>query len=109
MINMVQDLFLELATTTEQLDFPIVYASAKQGYCTDDLEKPSDDMTPLLETIIRYVPAPSGNINSPLQMLVAALDYDNHLGQIAIGRIFRGFTKQKDSGFLKSRGKENQH
>ncbi|MEE2884438.1 MAG: GTP-binding protein, partial [Chloroflexota bacterium] len=107
-INMVQDLFLELATTTEQLDFPIVYASAKQGYCTDDLEKPSDDMTPLLETIIRYVPAPSGNINSPLQMLVAALDYDNHLGQIAIGRIFRGFTKQKDSVLLMSRGKENQ-
>ena len=107
-INMVQDLFLELATNTEQLDFPIVYASAKQGYCTDDLENPSTDMTPLLETIIKYVPAPSGNIESPLQMLVAALDYDNHLGQIAIGRVFRGTTKQKDSVLLMSRGKENQ-
>ena len=65
-------------------------------------------MTPLLETIIKYVPAPSGNIESPLQMLVAALDYDNHLGQIAIGRVFRGTTKQKDSVLLMSRGKENQ-
>ncbi len=89
-VSLVQDMFLELATDAEQLDFPILYASARQGYAVADLNAESGDMTPLFETILHRVPPPSGDAEAPLQLLVAALDYDNHLGQIAIGRIFRG-------------------
>ncbi len=89
-IGMVQDLFLELATQDEQLDFPIIYASARGGYATKDLNIDSSDMAPLFEAIIESVPPPSGDPKAELQMLVAALDYDNYLGQVAIGRISRG-------------------
>ena len=88
--TMVQDLFLELATQPEQLDFPVLYASAKQGYAVTDPRATGVDMQPLFDAIIDVVPPPSGDVAGPLQMLVAALDYDNYLGQIAIGRIFRG-------------------
>ena len=88
--TMVQDLFLELATRPEQLDFPVLYASAKQGYAVTDPASPGSDMQPLFDAIIDVVPPPTGEVEGPLQMLVAALDYDNYLGQIAIGRIFRG-------------------
>ena len=99
-IDMVQDLFLELAITSEQLDYPVLLASAKLGYAVTDLESPRQDMQPLFDTIIRDVPAPSGDTDAPLQMLVAALDYDNHLGQIAIGRVSRGNIRRKDSVVL---------
>ena len=89
-LEMVQDLFLELAITSEQLDFPVLLSSAKLGYAVPDLEAPREDMRPLFDTILESVPAPSGDLDAPLQMLVAALDYDNHLGPIAIGRVSRG-------------------
>jgi len=95
-IEMVQDLFLELAVTADQLDFPVLLASAKQGYAVADLESPRVDMNPLFDTILGSVPAPSGDPDGSLQMLVAALDYDNYLGQIAIGRVFRGTLRTKD-------------
>ena len=88
--TMVQDLFLELATQPEQLDFPVLYASAKQGYAVTDPGATGVDMQPLFDAIIDVVPPPAGDAEGPLQLLVAALDYDNYLGQIAIGRIFRG-------------------
>jgi len=89
-VSLVQDLFLDLATESEQLEFPILYASARLGYAVADLSSPPRDMEPLFEAILHRVPPPSGDNEAPLQLLVAALDYDNHLGQIAIGRIFRG-------------------
>ena len=95
-LEMIQDLFLDLAVTSEQLDFPVLLTSAKQGYAVTDIDSPGQDMQPLFDAIIRTVPAPSGDPNAPLQLLVAALDYDNHLGQIAIGRVSRGRIKTKD-------------
>lgn len=86
----VQDLFLELATDADQLDFPILYASAKAGYALTNLDDEPKDLSPLLEAIVSHIPAPDADPDGPLQMLAAALDYDNHLGQIAIGRVFRG-------------------
>ncbi|MDP3063749.1 MAG: translational GTPase TypA [Chloroflexota bacterium] len=89
-VRMVQDLFLELATESDQLDFPILYASARQGWAITSLEDPRRDVEPLFQAIVDYVPPPSGDAASPLQLLVAALTYDNHLGQIVIGRLSRG-------------------
>ncbi len=86
----VQDLFLELATDADQLDFPILYGSAKQGYAVVGADDEPRDMAPLLDAIAAHIPAPVADLDGPLQMLTAALDYDNHLGQIAIGRVFRG-------------------
>lgn len=96
-VGMVQDLFLELATEPEQLDFPIIYASARQGYAVTDMKfAPGQGMQPLFDAILEVIPPPSGDPEQPLQMLVAALDYDNYLGQVGIGRIFRGRMRVKD-------------
>jgi GTP-binding protein len=89
-VSMVQDLFLELATDADQLDFPVLYTIAKEGvagHSPDQLEK---DLRPLLDTIVSDIPAPGGEIDGPFQMLVASLDYDSHRGRIVIGRIHRG-------------------
>ena len=88
--NMVQDLFLELATEEEQLDFSILYSDAKSGRALTDLDDESDSMAPLFEAILKHVPPPSDDVQGGFQLLVAALSYDNHLGQIAVGRIARG-------------------
>ena len=95
-VEMVQDLFLELATKSEQLDFPVLYVSAREGYAVADLDSPRQDMQPLFDAILEVIPPPSGDAEGPLQMLVAALDYDNYLGQVAIGRVFRGKLRAKD-------------
>ena len=95
-VEMVQDLFLELATDAKQLDFPVLYASARHGYATTELETPRSDMGPLFQAILDSVPPPKGDPTAPLQMLVAALDYDNYLGQIAVGRITSGTLRQRD-------------
>jgi GTP-binding protein len=89
-IDAINDLFLDLATDAEQLDFPIVYTSAKDGYAIINLRDKQADMTPLFEAIIEHIPPPKVDLEGNLQILVAALDYDQHLGQIAIGRVFRG-------------------
>ena len=102
-VDMVQDLFLELATEPEQLDFPILYTSARQGYATADLATPRQDMQALFDAILEFVPAPVGHPAAPLQLLVAALDYDNYLGQVAIGRVFRGTVRLGDQVALLSR------
>ena len=103
-VELVQDLFLELATKAEQLDFPILYASAREGYAVTDLDAAREDMQPLFEAMIESVPAPAGDPNEPFQMLVAALDYDNYLGQIAIGRVFRGRASRRSSVALLRNG-----
>ena len=105
-VEMVQDLFLELATSAEQLDFPVLYASAKQGYATTNLDTPCSDMQPLFKAILDSVPPPTGDPSAPLQMLVAALDYDNHLGQVAVGRITNGTLRLNDNVALLGRNSE---
>ena len=105
-VEMVQDLFLELATNAEQLDFPVLYASARQGYATTSPDTPGSDMRPLFEAILGSVPPPHGDPTAPPQMLVAALDYDNYRGQVAVGRITNGTLRQGDSVALLSRDTE---
>lgn len=96
-VESVQDLFLELATDADQLDFPILYASARQGYATLDKDQESSSIKPLFEAIVQHVPPPAGDHAAPFQMLVASLAYNNHLGQIAVGRLSRGRVAQGDS------------
>lgn len=95
-VSLTQDLFLELATDASQLDFPILYTSAKEGYAVVDPGLRGGDMTPLFDAILREVPPPPIEIG-PLQMLVSNLDYDSYKGKIAIGRIFRGKVAPHDS------------
>ena len=96
-VEMVQDLFLELATDAEQLDFPVIYTSAREGYAILDPDQAGADMQPLFDAILDSVPAPTGDPEAPAQMLVAALDYDNYLGQVAIGRITHGTLRLRDN------------
>ena len=89
-LSAVQDLFLELATDSDQLDFPVLYTSARNQYALTVEGDAPKDMAPLFDAIVDRVPAPVADPEAPLQLLVAALDYDNHLGQIAVGRVSRG-------------------
>ena len=101
--KLVQDLFLELATDESQLDFPVLYASARQGYASTDVDAPGVDMQPLFQAVLESVPPPLGDPEAPFQMLVAALDYDNYLGQVSIGRITHGTIRQRDDVTLLAR------
>lgn len=93
-IDEVFELFLELGATDEQLDFPIVYASARAGVATSDLENPKDDMKDLFDTIISHVEPPKGSIDESFQMLVTTLDSTEYMGKICIGKIVRGKVKK---------------
>jgi GTP-binding protein len=88
--DLVFDLFCELNASDEQLDFPIVYASGRDGYARLNLDEPGADMTPLLDIMRRRVLPPVGDVDQPFQMLVTMLDYDNYVGRIATGRISHG-------------------
>lgn len=99
-IDEVFDLFVELGANDEQLDFPIVYCSAKEGIAKLDVEDQSEDMTPLFETIIKRVKAPIGYVDKPLQMLVTTLDSNEYVGKIAIGKIERGVIKRNQNAAL---------
>jgi GTP-binding protein len=87
------DLFDRLGATEEQLDFPVIYASALQGYAGTEADKPAEDMTPLFETIISMVAPPQVDLEGPFQMQVSSLDYSSYVGVIGIGRISRGKVK----------------
>jgi GTP-binding protein len=89
-INEVFDLLVSLGAGDEALDFPHIFASAKEGWATDDLSKPTDNVRIIYESIIKHVPAPKVKPHAPLQMLVTSLDYSDYVGKIAIGRIFAG-------------------
>jgi len=91
--DMTFDLFCELNAADEQLDFPIVFASAKKGIATLDLEEEGRDMKPLFDTILHRVLPPVADPEKPFQMLITMLDYDSYVGRIAIGRIFHGKIK----------------
>jgi GTP-binding protein len=92
-INKTFDLFDKLGATEEQLDFPVVYASALNGYATLDLAKPSTDMRPLFEAVLKNVPAPETDVDAPLQLQISALDYSSFVGRIGVGRVRRGRVK----------------
>ena len=96
-IDEVFDLFLELGANDEQLDFPIIYASARAGYARYNVDDENNDMQPLFETIIKHVECPEGYIDEPFQMLVTTLDSNAFVGKIAIGKIHRGTVKKNQN------------
>ncbi|GIO97961.1 GTP-binding protein TypA/BipA [Paenibacillus lautus] len=93
-IDEVLDLFIELGANDDQLDFPVVYASALNGTSSMDPEKQDDNMLALYETIIDHIPSPTEKVDEPLQFLVTLMDYNEYLGRIAVGRVNRGIIKQ---------------
>ena len=92
-IDQTFDLFDRLGATDEQLDFPVIYASALEGYASEDSESRGGDMNPLFETIVQHVPCPDVDAEGPLQLQVSSLDYDTYVGVLGVGRIRRGTVK----------------
>lgn len=92
-IDELLDLFIELGADEDQLDFPVVFASGRDGYSSMDPEARDGDMTPLFEAILQHVPAPEGDLEGPLQILFSNIDYDDYTGRIGIGRVERGWVK----------------
>lgn len=95
-LDEVFELFLDLEAADNQLDFPVVYASGKEGFAVDDPSDEKGDLTPLFEAVLEHAPAPRGDSDAPLQMQIATLNYDDYLGRVAIGRVFRGKMKVGD-------------
>ncbi len=89
-VNEVFDLFVELEANDDSLDFPVIYASAKEGWATMDLSKPNRTMKPVYEAIIHNIPAPKADPDKPLQMLVTSLEYSDYVGRVAVGKVFAG-------------------
>ncbi|CRF47675.1 translational GTPase TypA [Helicobacter heilmannii] len=95
-VDEVFDLFVAMGASDAQLDFPVVYAAARDGYAIKDLGDEKKNLEPLFETIVSHVNAPSGEANNPLQMQIFTLDYDNYVGKIGIVRVFNGQIKKGD-------------
>ncbi|MCR4429811.1 MAG: translational GTPase TypA [Tepidanaerobacteraceae bacterium] len=89
-LDEVLELFIELGASDSQIDFPVVYASAKDGIAKSSLEESSGNLKPLFDTIISHIPAPAGDSEAPVQVLITTLDHDDYVGRIAIGRVFQG-------------------
>jgi GTP-binding protein len=96
-LNSVFDLFLELHATEDQMDFPVIYASAKEGFAKRKLEEQSRDMTPLFEAIVQHIPPPAADPDAPFQMLISNLDWNDYVGRVGIGKITGGRVKVGDS------------
>lgn len=96
-LDMVFDLFVELNANDYQLDFPVIYASAKQGIAIKELSDTPSGITPLLDMIVEKVEDPSGDIEKPLQMLITNLEYDNYIGKVGTGRIYNGKIAQNQT------------
>ena len=90
---MVFDLMCDLDATEEQLDFPVIYGSAKNGWMSEDWQKPTDNIFYLLDSIVENIPAPVQLEGTP-QMLITSLDYSNYTGRIAVGRVHRGTLRE---------------
>ena len=99
-VNEIFDLFVALDANDEQLEFPVIYAAAKNGFARYSLDDTNNDMQPLFETIVSHVPSPSGDNANPLQLQVFTLDYDNYVGKIGIARIFNGKIAKNQSVML---------
>jgi GTP-binding protein len=89
-VDLTFDLMVELGASDEQLDFPVLYAIAREGRAWTELEKPGDDLAPLFEAILKHTPAPDADPEAPFLLQVANLDYSDYLGRIAVGRVLRG-------------------
>lgn len=99
-IDEIIDLFIDLGADDDQLDFPIIYASAKAGFAKYNMDDEGKDLTPLFETIINKVEPPSGNLDGPLQFLITTIEYDEYIGRVAVGKIFRGSIRYGQSAVL---------
>lgn len=99
-IDEVLDLFIELGANDDQLEFPVVYASARDGFASLDPNVREGDMRPLFEEIIKEIEAPEGDVDAPLQCIFSSLDYDDYIGRIGVGRVKRGTVKVNDKVVL---------
>ena len=106
-LDQVFELFISLNATDEQLDFPFVYCSAKDGYAKLDLSHVSGTMEPLFDAIVKHIPSPRAKAGDGFQVLVANLDYSDYLGRIAFGKIMAGKVKVGDAGVLPARPRQN--
>ncbi|HEX6179064.1 MAG TPA: GTP-binding protein, partial [Thermoanaerobaculia bacterium] len=93
-LNEVFDLMIELGASDEQLDFPILYASGRAGFVRTSMEDSNDDCRPLFDAVLKRIPPPPGNADAPLQLLVSAIDYNDYVGRLGIGRVQRGRIRQ---------------
>jgi GTP-binding protein len=89
-LNEIYDLFIDLDAHEDQLDFPVLYTNAKTGTASGDIKGGGENLQPLFEAIVKTIPAPRGDVDGPLQILVANLDYSDYLGRLAIARVFNG-------------------
>ena len=94
-LNEIYDLFIDLDADEDQIDFPVIYAVARDGQCTTDLGEPLQDLKPIFEAIVEQLPAPEGDADAPLQVLVTNVQPDNYRGPLAIGRVVAGTLKNK--------------
>ncbi len=99
-LYMVYDLFIELNANEHQLEFPVLYASGKGGFAKKELEDTDTNMVPLFETILSEVDDPSGDVNKPLQFLITNIEYDNYVGQLAVGKVHNGKMKRNQDVML---------
>lgn len=96
-IDEVLDLFIELGADDEQIEFPVVYASGRDGYASLDPEVKGEDLKPVFETIVNYIDAPEGDTEGPLQILFTNIEYDEYVGRIGVGRVIRGSIKEGEN------------
>ncbi len=106
-IDEVLDLFIELGAGEEYLDSPFVFASAREGIASIDLDTKKDNMEDLFETIIKYIPAPEGDPDEPLQLLISTIDYNEYVGRIGIGKIERGKIKTNQEAIIVNEDRQN--
>ena len=99
-VDEVLDLFIELGADDDQLEFPVVYASARDGFASTDPDVREGDMTPLFDAIINEIPAPEGDPDGGLQLLLSNIDYDRFIGRIGVGRVERGTVKNGQQAVL---------
>lgn len=99
-IDEVLDLFIELGANDDQIEFPVVFASGRDGYASLDSSAREGDMRPLLDAILEHIDAPAGEMDGPLQLLFSSLDYDDYLGRIGVGRVERGSVKEGQQAVL---------
>ncbi|MBR0413633.1 MAG: translational GTPase TypA [Clostridia bacterium] len=92
-VDEVLDLFIELGADEDQIDFPVVYASSRDGYASEDPDCRKGDMKPLLDAILKEIPAPAGDMEGPFQVLFSNIEYDDYVGRIGVGRVERGSIK----------------
>ncbi|MDO5022081.1 MAG: translational GTPase TypA [Eubacteriales bacterium] len=96
-INELLDLFIDLEASDSALDIPVCFVSARNGTATFDLDEKGQDLRPLFEAILKYVPAPEGEIDAPLQLLISTIDYNEYVGRVGVGRIMRGTINKEEN------------